>query len=239
MPAAAKAGDAEADDGAVGFRSVWAANRALIIAMVLLLIAYLIITVTVPMFRTIGNLIAFLVLEAILVFAFKVSGVFVHGRSAFIGLIVLIALIVISAFTIDGFLSAANIKAVLLFAAFLGIACVGQTLVALMGGLDLSIPFVIGAANIGLLYLIGLGVPSWLALRGGHYHRRLDRLPEWGPVLQAAGPGADRYTRDGFCRGRPSSNCHQYRLSVQRQRFRDGAVLALQSRSHERQRRSD
>ena len=161
-PAAVKAGDAEADDEAVGFGSIWAANRALIIAMVLLLIAYLIITVTVPMFRTIGNLIAFLVLEAILVFAFKVSGVFVHGRSAFIGLIVLIALIVISAFTIDGFLSAANIKAVLLFAAFLGIACVGQTLVALLGGLDLSIPFVIGTANIGLLYLIGLGVPSWL-----------------------------------------------------------------------------
>ena len=100
VPAAAKAGDAEADDEAVGFGSIWAANRALIIAMVLLLIAYLIITVTVPMFRTIGNLIAFLVLEAILVFAFKVSGVFVHGRSAFIGLIVLIALIVISAFTI-------------------------------------------------------------------------------------------------------------------------------------------
>src|SRR6202011_2031970 len=100
----------------------------------------------------------------ILVFAFKVSGVFVHGRSAFIGLIVLIALVVISAFTIEGFLSATNIKAVLLFASFLGIACVGQTLVALMGGLDLSIPFVIGAANIGLLYLIGLGTPSWVAL---------------------------------------------------------------------------
>ena len=32
-----------------------------------------------------------------------------------------------------------------------------------MGGLDLSIPFVIGSANIGLLYLIGLGVPPWFA----------------------------------------------------------------------------
>ena len=95
--------------------------------MALLLLAYLIITATVPPFRTLSNLIAFLVLEAILVFAFKVSGVFVHGRSAFIGLIVLIALVVISAFTIEGFLSATNIKAVLLFASFLGIACVGQT----------------------------------------------------------------------------------------------------------------
>ena len=149
---------------AAGVRSVWANNRVLIIAMALLLLAYLIITATVPPFRTLSNLIAFLVLEVILIFAFKVSSVFVHGRSAFIGLIVLVALIVISSFTIEGFLSAPNIKAILLFASFLGIACVGQTLVALMGGLDLSIPFVIGASNIGLMYLIGLGVPPWFAL---------------------------------------------------------------------------
>ena len=146
-----------------GGGSVWSRNRVLIIAMAVLLVAYLIVTATVPSFRTLSNLIAFLVLEVILVLAFKVSKVFEHGRSAFIGLIVLLALVVISSFTIKGFLSEANIKAILLFAAFLGIACVGQTMVALLGGLDLSIPFVIGAANIGLLYLIGLGVPSPVA----------------------------------------------------------------------------
>jgi ribose transport system permease protein len=146
-----------------GIRSVWAGNRVLIVAMALLLVLYLIIAGASVPFRTVSNLIAFLMLEAILVVAFKVSRVFVHGRSAFIGLIVLVALIVVSSFTIDGFLSAGNVKAVLLFASFLGVACIGQTLVALMGGLDLSIPFVIGAANTGLLYLIGLGVPSWLA----------------------------------------------------------------------------
>jgi ribose transport system permease protein len=145
-------------------RSVWAGNRILIVAMAALLIAYLVILASVPEFRTVSNLLAFLLVEAILVFAFKVSRAFAHRRSAFIGLIVLVALIVISSFTIEGFLSAANIRAVLLFASFLGIACVGQTLVALLGGLDLSIPFVIGASNIGLLYLIGLGVPPWLAL---------------------------------------------------------------------------
>ncbi len=149
--------------GVTSGRNIWVRNRILIIAMVLLLLAYLIVAATVPEFRTLGNLVALLVLEVILVFAFKVSGVFVHGRSAFIGLIVLVALIVISSFTIEGFLSGANIKAILLFASFLGIACVGQTLVALMGGLDLSIPFVIGASNIGLMYLISLGVPPWFA----------------------------------------------------------------------------
>src|SRR6202021_1859099 len=187
----------------VGFGSTWAANRALIIAMVLLLIAYLIITVTVPMFRTIGNLIAFLVLEAILVFAFKVSGVFVHGRSAFIG-------------PPRHRLRRSD-------------AC---------GPIGGTRPFD-SVCDWHCKYRPSLSDRPWRAvlvgLRRGHYHRRLDWLPEWGPVLQAAGPGADRYTRDRFCRGRPSSNCHQYRLSVQRQRFRDGAVLALQSCSHEGQ----
>lgn len=154
---AGKAGDNGTKPG------LWQKNRALIISMGLLLLAYLIVTASVPDFRTVTNLIAFLVLELILLFAFKVSGYFASGRSAFIGLIVLGALIIISSFTIDGFLSGANVKAILLFAAFLGIACIGQTLVALMGGLDLSIPFVIGAANIGLLFLISLGVPPFVA----------------------------------------------------------------------------
>jgi ribose transport system permease protein len=152
--AAAEPGDA---------RGFWRANRVMIIAMVALLILYLLVTASVPEFRSITNLIAFLVLEAILLFAFKVSGRFATGRSAFIGIMVLVALVVISSFTIEGFLSGSNVKAILLFASFLGIACIGQTLVALMGGLDLSIPFVIGAANVGMLFLTTLGVPSFVA----------------------------------------------------------------------------
>jgi len=144
-------------------RGFWRNNRVMIIAMVALLILYLLVTASVPEFRSITNLIAFLVLEAILLFAFKVSGRFATGRSAFIGIMVLVALIVISSFTIEGFLSGSNVKAILLFAAFLGIACIGQTLVALMGGLDLSIPFVIGSANVGMLFLTTLGVPSFVA----------------------------------------------------------------------------
>lgn len=144
-------------------RALWRNNMAMIIAMVGLLILYLLITAGVPEFRSIKNLIAFLVLELILVFAFKVSGYFAAGRSAFIGLIVLFALIVISSFSIEGFLSAPNVRAILLFAAFLGIASVGQTMVALLGGLDLSIPYIIGSSNIALLFLITVGVPSYVA----------------------------------------------------------------------------
>ncbi len=141
----------------------WKNNRVMILAMTALLLVYLIVTATVPSFRSLTNLIAFLVLQLILLFAFKVSGLFAQGRSAFIGLIILGALIVISAFTIEGFLTGPSIRAILLFAAFLGIASIGQTMVALLGGLDLSIPFVIGASNIGLMFLISLGVPPWLA----------------------------------------------------------------------------
>ena len=56
---------------------VWQSNRVLIIAMVLLLLVYLIVTATVPEFRSVTNLIAFLVLEAIVLFAFKVSEVLI------------------------------------------------------------------------------------------------------------------------------------------------------------------
>ncbi|MCV2864085.1 ABC transporter permease [Albidovulum sediminicola] len=159
--AAATEDESEAESGRA--RQLWHSNRVLIIGMAGLLVLYLLITAGVPEFRSVKNLIAFLVLELILLFAFKVSGYFAAGRSAFIGLIVLVALVVISAFSIEGFLSAANIRAILLFAAFLGIASVGQTMVALMGGLDLSIPYVIGSSNIALLFLITLGVPSYVA----------------------------------------------------------------------------
>jgi len=158
----AKSDDEHAQDSSRA-RGLWRENSVLIIAMVALLVLYLLITAGVPSFRSINNLIGFLVLELIFLFAFKVSGYFAAGRSAFIGLIVLFALVIISAFSIEGFLSGANVRAILLFAAFLGIACVGQTLVALMGGLDLSIPYVVGSSNIALLFLITLGVPSYVA----------------------------------------------------------------------------
>ena len=80
-----------------------------------------------------------------------------------IGVAVLVGLFIIGSVSIDGFLSLQNIKSMLVFASFLGIATIGQTLVVMLGGLDLSIPFLIGATNLGLMSLISLGVPPWLA----------------------------------------------------------------------------
>ena len=163
QPAAGVAA-AEHPTGRAAIRAFLKRNRALLISLLVLLGAFLIASLSITAFFSIRSVIALLILAALLIFAVKVSVLFVDNRSAFIGLTVLAGLFAISSFTIEGFASTSNLKAMLVFASFLGLACVGQTLVALLGGLDLSIPFVIGASNVGLLYLIGLGVPPWLAV---------------------------------------------------------------------------
>ncbi|MEI9922472.1 MAG: hypothetical protein WDN50_01825 [Bradyrhizobium sp.] len=69
------------------------------------------------------------------------------------------------------FVSYTNIRSMLLLAAFLGIASLGQTLCALLGGIDMSIPYVIGSSNILLASLLNWGVPSFpaclIVLAGG------------------------------------------------------------------------
>ena len=145
------------------FGRVWVQFRTPIIALALILLAFLILCVSITGFFNIWNVISLIILLTITVLTRTIGRHFEENRSAFIGVMVLSGLFSIGAMNIEGFSSPMNIKSMLLFASFLGIASVGQTLVALLGGLDLSIPFIIGAANVGLLYLIGLGVPPWLA----------------------------------------------------------------------------
>ena len=85
-------------------------------------------------------------------------------KNIVLGLVMLAGLMIVGAITVQGFLSGPNIRSMLLLGAFLGLASVGQTLCALLGGLDLSIPYLIGSANIGTLYLISSGVPAGLAI---------------------------------------------------------------------------
>jgi ribose transport system permease protein len=86
-----------------------------------------------------------------------------HRNSVVAG-VLLVALVIAGTVTVDGFVSTQNIRTMLLFGAFLGIVAIGQTLCALLGELDLAIPFVIGAANVVMLWLIATGVSSVLAL---------------------------------------------------------------------------
>ena len=54
-------------------------------------------------------------------------------------LVVLIAVVIVAALTLDAFFNAANIENVLLHASFLGLIAVGMTFVIITGGVDLSV----------------------------------------------------------------------------------------------------
>ena len=86
------------------------------------------------------------------------------ARGIVAGGVLLVVLLIVASLMVEGFASANNFRSILLLAAFLGIAALGQTMVSLVGGLDLSIPFVIGASNILLAYLFGTDIPPALAL---------------------------------------------------------------------------
>lgn len=144
-------------------RKVWLQFRPAIYGLIGILALFLILSVTIEGFFNVWNVVSLLIILTIIVLTRTLGRHFQENRSAFIGIMVLAGLFSIGSMNIEGFASSNNIKSMLLFASFLGIASVGQTLVALLGGLDLSIPFIIGAANVGLLYLISLGVPPWLA----------------------------------------------------------------------------
>ncbi|WP_429819309.1 ABC transporter permease [Ensifer sp. B1-9] len=85
-------------------------------------------------------------------------------RSISIGFGLLACLLVLGALLVPGFVSSQNARSILLLAAFLGLASVGQTLCALVGALDLSIPYVIGGANILLPSLMTAGLPAPMAM---------------------------------------------------------------------------
>lgn len=67
---------------------------------------------------------------------------------------------VLGAFLVPGFASAGSLRSMAVLAAFLGIAALGQTLVVLIGGIDLSVPALIGAGNVIAARLAGESVPG-------------------------------------------------------------------------------
>jgi ribose transport system permease protein len=70
-------------------------------------------------------------------------------------LAVLLAIFTYGAVTLDGFGSSSSIKSMLLVASFLGLAALGQTVLVLLGHLDLSIPGFIGLGNVVTAILVG------------------------------------------------------------------------------------
>jgi ribose transport system permease protein len=68
---------------------------------------------------------------------------------------VLIAIFIYGATTLDGFSSFISIKSMLLLSSFLGLAAIGQTVLVLLGHLDLSVPGYIGLGNVVTAILTG------------------------------------------------------------------------------------
>ncbi|MER9067201.1 ABC transporter permease [Mesorhizobium sp. M0902] len=70
---------------------------------------------------------------------------------------VAVALHLLGTLLIPGFSQPFAIRALLVIASLLAVASIGQTLVVILGGIDLSIPFIIGFANVVAAQLYGGG----------------------------------------------------------------------------------
>ena len=152
----------EADEENFFFRIIsqykWALGGFLLLIAIFIFVSFI-----VEGFFSGRTLVSFLIFLGFIILASVVGSFITVQKNVFIGICVLIGLFIIGSLTIPGFLSILNMKSMLVFAAFLGLATIGQTLVALLGGLDLSIPFIIGSSNIALMSMISKGVPPWLA----------------------------------------------------------------------------
>lgn len=60
---------------------------------------------------------------------------------------------------LPGYSSGFAVRSMLVLASFLALASIGQTIVIILGGIDLSIPFIIGFANVAAAQLTGQGMP--------------------------------------------------------------------------------
>jgi ribose transport system permease protein len=80
------------------------------------------------------------------------------GRRVLAAILLAMALHAVGSILIPGYSSEFTIRSMLVLASFLGVASIGQTLVVLIGGIDLSMPFVIGFANVVAAQLYGDGM---------------------------------------------------------------------------------
>jgi ribose transport system permease protein len=98
---------------------------------------------------------------------------------------------------IPGYSAPFAIRAMLVLASLLAVASVGQTLVVIMGGIDLSIPFVIGFANVVAAQLYGdgwnfflvCGLVGALALAIGALNGLISRSLDIQPLIVTLGIG--------------------------------------------------
>ena len=122
-----------------------------------------------------------------------------------------ILVFVVGAFLHPGFASADSVKAILVVASFVGLVAAGQTFVLLVGGIDLSVPWVLNAAGVlfataslgrdsraayALLLALGLGAAVGLGQRSLHrVSRGPGRRDDPRDERDHGGPDARPYAR--------------------------------------------
>ncbi len=112
-------------------------------------------------------------------------------------LLVALALHAAGTLLIPGYSSPFALRAMLVIASILAVASVGQTLVIILGGIDLSIPFVIGFANVVAAKLFGDGwnfgvvcaVVAIAALLIGGFNGYISRAVGIHPLIVTLGTG--------------------------------------------------
>jgi ribose transport system permease protein len=109
-------------DGPSPLRRAWVQYRWPLLGLALILLAFLVLSLTVEAFFNIWNVISLIILLAILILTRTLGRQFQQNRSAFIGIMVLAGLFSVGSMNIEGFASGGNIKSMLLFASFLGLA---------------------------------------------------------------------------------------------------------------------
>ncbi len=75
-----------------------------------------------------------------------------------------VALFFVINLIIPGYANINSFLSLLLLTSVLGLASIGQTLTIIIGGFDMSIPAVIGLANVLVSLLYGAGMPIWIAI---------------------------------------------------------------------------
>ena len=112
-------------------------------------------------------------------------------------------LVVVAAIWVPETLSGVALSAIAPFAALLAITALGQMLVIMTGGIDLSTP---GTVTLAAMIMVGVGEQSdgriWLAILAAVGAGRRHRAGERDPHRRAQAQRADRHPRDGPDRGR-------------------------------------
>ncbi|QPC94384.1 ABC transporter permease [Mesorhizobium sp. INR15] len=98
---------------------------------------------------------------------------------------------------IPGYSAPFAVRAMLVLASLLAVASIGQTLVVIMGGIDLSIPFVIGFANVvaaqlygdGWNFVLVCGLVGVLAIMIGGLNGLISRSLDIQPLIVTLGIG--------------------------------------------------